>query len=41
MSGLLGLSVLPLATAPLVLTITSSAETHEKHHAPQTNLLVS
>jgi hypothetical protein len=41
MSGLLGLPVLPLATAPRVLANTSLAETHGKHHAPLTDLLVS
>jgi hypothetical protein len=40
MSGLIGLPVLPLATAPLVLTSTSSAETHGTHHTRLTDLLV-
>jgi hypothetical protein len=41
MSGLLELPVLPLATAPLLLASTSSAETQETHHALLTGLLVS
>jgi hypothetical protein len=41
MLDLLGLLVLPLATAPRVLANTSSTETPRKHHAPLTNLLVS
>jgi hypothetical protein len=41
MSGLLGLLVLSLATAPRVLASTSSAETHGKQRAQLTDLLVS
>jgi hypothetical protein len=40
MSGLLGLPVLPRATAPLVDANSSSVETHGKRHAPLTDLLV-
>jgi hypothetical protein len=41
MLGLLGLLMLPLATTPLTLASTSSTETHGKHHALLTYILVS